>query len=96
MFKKMRSVKLSYVKQGCVYFTCRDFSDQEPIIQQKIINMCMNIAGKRYKQLQDIMIRGKDIRTTAIDSQCGYYDVKSSPSTLIALRKKFYEQWFLC
>jgi glutathione peroxidase-family protein len=86
MFKKMRGVRIPYTKQGIIYFTCRDYADQSTRVQQKIDNLCMEVAGEHYAALRDILITGKSIRQISFEQ---YIEER----TLYRLRKKFYEKW---
>ncbi|MEN6421639.1 MAG: hypothetical protein ABFD76_06785 [Smithella sp.] len=86
MFKKMRGIRLSYIKQGLIYFTCRDYANQPLKTQQKINNLCMEIGGEYYAALRDIVISEKSIRQIAIEH---YIEER----TLYRLRKQFYEKW---
>ena len=87
MFKKRRGISLSYNKQGLIYFICMNAKEQPQEIQDKIINLCLEIAGKDYKALYTILTDdNKSIRAVAME----YF---ISETKLYELRKEFYEKW---
>lgn len=86
MFKKLRSVKIPYIRQGLIYFTCVNYNIQPEHVKQKILNTCMEAGGKYYQALFDMMIHGR----TATAVSCDHY---ISEATAIRIRKKFYETW---
>lgn len=87
MFKKKRGINLSYNKQGLIYFICMNVKEQPQEIQDKIINLCLEIADKDYKALYTILTNdNKSIRAVAME----YF---ISETKLYELRKEFYEKW---
>jgi len=51
MFKKRRGIHIPYNKQGLIYFTCMNVADMPEDIQQKILNLCIEVGGADYKAL---------------------------------------------
>lgn len=86
-FRKRRGIDLSYVEQGYIAFSCWRYFKQPPEVQQKIINLCMQIGGEHYAALFEVMTR-PDLSVAAVAMR-HYID----ESTLYRLRKKFYESW---
>jgi len=86
VFKKMRGIKLPYVRQGLIYFTCRDYHNQPPNVQQKINNLCVEVAGEYYQALRDVLIFGRPVNEAALKHFCG-------EATLWRYKKRFYERW---
>lgn len=86
MFRKIRGIHLPYYKQGLIYFTCRNYRELPLDKQEKINNLCMDVAGEYYPALRDILLTDKSIVRISMDSNL-------SESTLYRLRRKFYERW---
>lgn len=86
MFRYKRGINLPYEKQGLIYFVCINYDDMPDDIQQKINNLCFEVAGEDYPELMDVL-KGKGILNTAL--KYNTYEGK-----LCNYRKKFYESWF--
>ena len=48
MFKKRRGIHIPYNKQGLIYFTCMNIKDMPEVVQQKVLNLCVEV-GKKNK-----------------------------------------------
>lgn len=87
MFKKKRGIRLSYNKQGLIYFTCLDIKNQPKEIQDKILNLCIKIGGIHYKALYTLLTDDtKNVHSVAMEHHI-------SETQLYFYRKKFYENW---
>jgi hypothetical protein len=87
MFKKMRSIGLSYKKQGLIYFTCKNYADQPAEIQQKIDQLCLQVGGDEYYQaLRRYLIFDCSLQEMAVKYNC-------DATTLWRKKMKFYEGW---
>ena len=86
MFRKRRGIKLSYNKQGLIYFICINYKDMPTSIQHKIKSLCDEIGKEYANELFLVLTTEKSIRSVSID-RC------ISESLLYSLRKKFYERW---
>ena len=90
MFKKIRSVKIPYRRQGLIYFTCRNYENQPSEVKDKIRSMCSEIGGKAgagYSEaLLEVMTGEKSVAETA-----GKHYINEK--TLYRMRKMFYESW---
>ena len=86
LFKKLRSIKLPYDKQGYIFFQCRNYRSLP--IQQKclIMNTCRSAAGKYADALLAFLTAGK----SAVSVSLEYY---ISESSLYRFRKTFYEKY---
>lgn len=51
MFKKKRSINLSYSRQGFIFFLCLTYRLQPFDIQKRIENLCMEVAGEDFQAL---------------------------------------------
>lgn len=88
MFRIKRGIKLSYTKQGLIYFTCMDYKNQPQQVKDKILNLCIEIAKESYKALFETMTNEyKTVPGIALEHYV-------SERTLHRWRKKFYESWF--
>lgn len=88
IFKKRLGIKLSYNKQGLVHFICANYRDMPDDIQDRIINLCISIAGKDYKALFDALTN-EHLNMVAIAEK--YF---ISEKKLYSWRKEFYEYWY--
>ena len=87
MFKKRKGINLPYNRQGLIYFTCMEYRHQPIEIQQKINNLCMEVAGEDYRALwQALTTDCKSILRIASDNNI-------SEKKLYEYRKRFYEKW---
>ena len=87
MFKKRRGIHLPYVKQGLIHFVCANYRDMPPDIQQKILNLCIEVGKEDYKALFEVMT---DEYKSVLSVSLKYY---ISEKKLYSLRKAFYERW---
>jgi len=87
MFRKRRGIHLPYNKQGLIYFTCMNVRDMPEQIQQKILNLCIEVGKEDYKALYEVMTNdNKSVLSISLE----YY---INEKRLYKLRKEFYEKW---
>ena len=86
-FKKRRGIKLSYTKQGLIHFTCMDYKDQPQEIKNKIVDLCVAVAGEDYQALFDIMTNEHESITSI---SLKYFIAETK---LYELRNEFYKNW---
>lgn len=87
MFKKRRGIHIPYNRQGLIYFTCINVRDMPDEIQNKILNLCIEVAGENYRALYAALTDDtKNIHGIALE-----YHI--SETQLYFLRKNFYERW---
>lgn len=86
-FKKMRGIKLTYDEQGLIYFICRNIRKQPQAVQDKILSLCVDVAGAEYYQALYAALTTADSIRSIAKSFC------VSESQLYGLRKMFYEKW---
>ena len=87
MFKKKKSIKLTYIKQGLIYFTCMDYKEQSQETQEKILNLCILVAGEDYKALFELLTnRYKDLESIAREHYISHIKLSE-------YRKEFYEKF---
>lgn len=87
MFKKRKGVHIPYNKQGLIYFTCVNVKDMPEEVQNKILNLCIEVAGEDYKALYEVMTNDKK---SVLSISLEYF---LSEKKLYRLRKEFYEKW---
>lgn len=87
MFKKRRGIKLSYNKQGLIYFACMNYDDMPEHTQQKIRNLCFDVGKEHSEVLFQVLTNSNEtIRSLA-------FKYHISEMSLYRYRKKFYEEW---
>ena len=87
MFKKRRGIKLSYNKQGLIYFTCMNYNDMPKHIQDKILRLCEEVGKEHSETLFAVVTdSNKSIRSLALENHI-------SETQLYYYRRKFYEVW---
>lgn len=89
MFKKRRGIHIPYNKQGLIYFTCVNVKDMPQEVQQKILNLCIEVGKEDYKALYEVMTNDKK---SILSISLEYY---LNEKRLYKLRKEFYEKWDL-
>ena len=55
MFKKKKSINLSYVKQGYIAFLCYTLELRKGSEKEEVINLCKDIAGEDWKALYEVL-----------------------------------------
>lgn len=87
MFKKRRGIHIPYNKQGLIYFTCMDIKNQPVHIQDKILNLCMEVGGEDYKALYEVLTNdAKSVLGISLE----YF---INEKKLYKMRKNFYKKW---
>ena len=86
MFKKIRSLNMSYKKQGYIYFTCLNYQNLSDQQQREILNLCLKAGGEHYGALFELVTSDIGVRKAASKHYI-------SESTLHRIRNKFYSEW---
>lgn len=87
MFKKRRGIHIPYNKQGLIYFTCMNVREMPENVQQKILNLCIEVGKEDYKALYEVLTNdNKSVLSISLE----YF---LSEKRLYRLRKEFYERW---
>lgn len=87
MFKKRRSIKVPYRRQGLIYFTCINMQTQPKAIQDKINRLCSEVGGEDSGALFELLTT-EDVSVTYIANKYFVNEKK-----LYKMRKSFYEKW---
>ena len=87
MFKKIRSIKIPYRRQGLIYFTCINFRSQPEHIQRKVKKLCDEVGGDDSDALYEMLT----VENCSVPGICSKYFV--SEKKLYKMRKNFYERW---
>lgn len=87
MFKKRRGIRIPYNKQGLIYFTCMNVKEMPEDVQQKILNLCIEVGKEDYKALYEVLT---DDNKSVLSISLEYF---LSEKRLYRLRKEFYEKW---
>ena len=87
MFKKLRGIHLSYERQGFTRFVCLTYDEQPQDVKDRILNLCIRVAGDKYQALFELMTTQKSVVSIA-----GKYFV--SNSSMYNFRRKFYYTWW--
>lgn len=85
-FKKRRGIRLTYIEQGYIAFTCWTYHAQPPPMQEKIRRLCASCGGEYADALFDVMVSQESITALTLKHHV-------SEMLLYNLRKKFYESW---
>lgn len=87
MFKKRRGIHIPYNEQGLIYFVCMNVKKMPVEVQNKILNLCIEVAGQDYKALYEVMTNdNKSILSISLE----YF---INEKRLYKMRKEFYEKW---
>lgn len=87
VFRKRRGIHIPYNKQGLIYFICVNVKDMPQEVQQKILNLCIEVAGEDYKALYEVVTNDKK---SVLSISLEYF---INEKRLYRLRKEFYEKW---
>ena len=87
MFKKRKGIHIPYNKQGLIYFICMNIKDMPDEVQQKILNLCIEVGKEDYKALYEVMTNDKK---SILSISLEYF---LNEKKLYRLRKEFYEKW---
>lgn len=85
-FRKLRGVKLPYIRQGLIRFTCLNYAEQAPDVREKIDRLCAAAGGDYASALFDVMCTGSSIVAISMRHHV-------SESTLYRARVRFYAMW---
>lgn len=85
-FKKMRSVNLSYNKQGEIYFILHNYADQPEEVRRKIDALCGVIGKYHYNALFRVLTTDEPINRIAREHYI-------SARKLYDLKSRFYNAW---
>ncbi len=93
MFRKLRGVRLSYIEQGVIYFTCMNYKNLPETTKEKIRNLCKEVCAlceeaEIYEKALLEFVTNQYVGATGIVMK--YY---VSDKLLYKLRRKFYELW---
>lgn len=87
MFKKRRGIHIPYNEQGLIYFVCMNVKKMPVEVQNKVLNLCIEVAGQDYKALYEVMTNdNKSILSISLE----YF---INEKRLYKMRKEFYEKW---
>ncbi len=87
MFKKRKGINVPYEKQGLIHFICVNVSDMPEYVQQKILNLCIEVGGEDYNALYELLTNNnKSVLGVSLE----YY---LNEKKLYQMRKEFYEKW---
>ena len=87
MFKKIRSIKIPYRRQGLIYFTCINIKSQPEHIQRKIRRLCEEVGQDDAPALFEMLT----VENCSVPAICTRYFVNEKK--LYKMRKNFYERW---
>lgn len=88
-FRKIRNIRVSYAKQGQIFFALLNYNDQPPGVRKRIDELIRKVCdgqAEYERALRDWLIRGMPWERVLTSH---YVD----GSVLVRLRKKFYEAW---
>nr|DAE00019.1 MAG TPA: hypothetical protein [Siphoviridae sp. ctiMP24] len=85
-FKKMRSVNLSYNKQGEIYFILHNYADQPDEVRQKIDSLCGTVGKYNHRALFRVLTTDEPINRIAREHYI-------SARQLYYLKSSFYNAW---
>ena len=88
MFRKYKSVNLTYDEQGLIYFILRKFDSLPLRLQKRIERMLKDIAGRDYEAVRDFLVCGMDIKCV-MDKHHWRYSQK-----LYDCRREFFERFY--
>lgn len=86
-FKKMRSVNLTYNKQGVIYFALHTYADQSDDVRGKIDALCGIVGKYYYKALFRALTTDEPINRIAREHYI-------SARHLYRLKRDFYNAWY--
>ena len=86
-FKKMRSVNLSYNKQGEIYFILHNYAEQPEEVRRKIDALCGVVGKYHYRALFRALTTDEPLNRIARE----FY---ISALQLYRLKSKFYNVWY--
>lgn len=88
MFKKRRGIKLSYKRQGLIYFVCVNFEAMPIDVQLRILRLCAAVGAADSVALFEFLT---DERKSAVSLSMRY---GIPEKRLYILRKRFFEKFW--
>jgi len=89
MFRELKSVPLSYKRQGYIFFLCQNYAYLENRVQNRISQLCLEITGEYYQALFKFLTSDPDEIPAWRIAQDYYIPV----NRLYKLRKQFFIEY---
>lgn len=86
MFRKYKGMRLTYDKQGYIYFFCRNFSALSPENKRRVTDACARIAGEEADVLLALLTGRKSARHLSLTRYI-------SEGRLYRWRREFFESF---
>lgn len=87
MFRKYRGMRMTYEKQGLIFFLCRNFGSLPPGVRRRIERVAEEVAGEEKAVLLALLTGRQSARHL---SMTRYINL----NRLYAWRRTFYERFF--
>lgn len=87
MFRKYRGMRMTYEKQGLIFFLCRNFGSLPPGVRRRIERVSEEVAGEEKAVLLALLTGRQSARHL---SMTRYINL----NRLYAWRRAFYESFF--
>lgn len=89
MFRELKSIPLSYKRQGFIFFTCLNYSYLHPTAQEQIHQLCIEISPEDYQALFEFLTTDPNEKPAWRIAQDSFIPV----NRLYKLRKAFYIEY---
>lgn len=86
MFRKIKSMKMPYMKQGYIYFACKNYVDLPRHVRKRIRCICTEVGGEDSKALLEFLTTDR----TASGVSMRYY---MRENNLYEMRREFYKRF---
>ena len=86
-FKKMKSVPLSYNKQGYIYFTCHHYAECDQATRAKIDTLCERVGREYRSALFRVLTTDEPLNRIA-------HEHYVSPAVLYRKKARFFSEWY--
>lgn len=93
LFRKLKGVKLPYVRQACIYYTCLDFKNQEEATREKIQSLCDEVSEEIGDNEYDRKALFEFLTNQYINASGVAQKYYLSEKKLYKMRIEFFERW---
>ena len=89
MFRRRKGIKMSYKKQGLIFFTLLNYDNLARDLKSRIDELCQEIGGEDSEALFEVLTTDSDIKTVEAIARDHY----TSEKKLYGLRAEFYKRF---
>ena len=88
MFRKFKGIKLSYDRQGIIFFTLKNYNRLPKETQKKIIELCKQAAGDTWRELFMLVCKNETVQSVSMKTYLNEKHLQRARARLYYLADK--------